>query len=122
MKRHLVVAGKAVGSTALGGFVLYLIATVPTHVHVYWPYWVFLAAVLVGVALYFAGQERSPATDEADATSPPTDHRAGPAVTNQWRLVANVSSEMLQLQNNSMSHPGYTGRPPSIFRHRSASE
>ncbi len=113
MKRHLAVAGKAVGSTALGGLVLYLVATVPTHVHVYWPYWVFLAAVLVGVALYFAGQERSPAADKADTPSSPTGHCAGPAVTNQWRLVANVSGEMLQLQNNSMSHPGYAHRSPT---------
>jgi hypothetical protein len=50
-----------------------------------------------------------------DATAP-----AGPAVTDRWRLTINdVSSEMLQLQNNGMSHPGYTSRaaenvPPSF--------
>ncbi len=61
MKRHLAMAGKAVGGAGLTGTVLYLVATAPTHVHVYWPYWLFLVAVLVGVGLYFIGQERSPA-------------------------------------------------------------
>ena len=113
MKRDLVVAGKAVGGAGLTGAVLYLVATVPTHVRVYWPYWLFLAAVLVGVGLYFAGQERSPASDQdAAPLSPPTGQQAGPAVTDRWRPTINeVSSEMLQLQNNGMSHPGYTSRP-----------
>lgn len=61
VKRHLVMAGKAVGGAGLTGTVLYLVATAPAHVHVYWPYWLFLAAVLVGVVLYFIGQERGPA-------------------------------------------------------------
>jgi hypothetical protein len=61
MRRDLVVAGKAISGAGLTGAVLYLVATVPTHMHVYWPYWLFAAAVVVGVGLYFAGQERSPA-------------------------------------------------------------
>jgi hypothetical protein len=60
-KRDLVVAGRAIGGVGLTGAVLYLVATVPTHVHVYWPYWIFLVGVLGGVALYLAGQERAPA-------------------------------------------------------------
>lgn len=63
-KRDLVVAGKAIGGAGLTGAVLYLVATVPTHVHVYWPYWIFLVGVLGGVALYLAGQERAPAKPE----------------------------------------------------------
>jgi hypothetical protein len=119
MKRDLVVAGKAVGGAGLTGAVLYLVGTVPTHEHVYWPYWVFLAAVVVGVGLYFAGQERRPASHQ-DAAPVPTGQQAGPAVTDRWQLTINqVSSEMLQLQNNSMSHPGYmrrspTDNPPSV--------
>jgi hypothetical protein len=34
MKRDLIVAGKAVGGASLTGAVLYLVATVPTQVHV----------------------------------------------------------------------------------------
>jgi hypothetical protein len=45
-KSDLVVAGKALGGAGLTGAVLYLVATVPTHVHVYWPYWIFLVGVL----------------------------------------------------------------------------
>lgn len=58
-KSDLAVAGKALGGAGLTGAVLYLVATVPTHVHVYWPYWIFLVGVLGGVALYLAGQERA---------------------------------------------------------------
>ena len=106
MKRDLVVAGKAVGGAGLTGAVLYLVATAPTHVHVYWPYWIFLVAVLVGVGLYFAGQERGPAIDRADEPTPLTDHQASPAVTDRWQpTINNVSTGMLQLQNNSISHP-----------------
>jgi hypothetical protein len=113
MKRDLVVAGKALGGAGLTGAVLYLVATVPTHVHVYWPYWLFLAAVLVGVGLYFAGQERSPATDQDDAPPPPTDQQAGPAITDWWRAAMDdVSSGLLQLQSNAVSHPGYMSRSP----------
>lgn len=113
MKRDLVVAGKAVGGAGLTGAVLYLVATVPIHVHVYWPYWLFLAAVLVGVGLYFAGQERSPATDQDDALPPPTDKQAGPAITDWWRAaIDDVSSGLLQLQSNAVSHPGYMSRSP----------
>ena len=37
----------------------------------------------------------------------------GPATTDGWRLTINdVSSDVLQLQNNGMRHPGYTSRPP----------
>jgi len=48
----------------------------------------------------------------------PTD----PATTDRWQLTINdVSSEVLQLQNNGMSHPGYARRssqenPPPSFR------
>ena len=55
-----------------------------------------------------------PAADQAgdvpldEAPSP-----IGPATTDRWRLTINdVSSDVLQLQNNGMSHPGYTSRPP----------
>lgn len=121
MKRDLVVAGKAVGGAGLTGAVLYLVAAAPTHVRVYWPYWIFLAAVLVGIGLYFAGQERGPATDRADEPTPLTDQQASPAVTDRWQpTINNVSTGMLQLQNNSISHPGYMRRlsmgnpPPSV--------
>jgi hypothetical protein len=37
----------------------------------------------------------------------------GLSTTDQWRLTINdVSSEVLQLQNNGMSHPGYMNRAP----------
>ena len=52
MKRDLVVAGKAIGGAGLTGVILYLVATAPTHVHVYWPYWVLVAMILVGVVLF----------------------------------------------------------------------
>jgi hypothetical protein len=121
MKRDLVVAGKAVGGAGLTGAVLYLVATAPTHVHVYWPYEIFLAAVLVGVSLYFAGQERGLTTDPAAAPNPLTDQQASPTVTDRWLpTINNVSTAMLQLQHNSISHPGYMRRlstsnpPPSV--------
>lgn len=44
-KRDLVAVGKAIGGSGLTGAVLYLVATVPTHVHVYWPYWIFLGGL-----------------------------------------------------------------------------
>ena len=113
MKRDLVVAGKAVGGASLTGAVLYLVATAPTHLHVYWPYWLFLGAVLVGIGLYFAGQERSPATDQDDAQPGTTGQKAGPAITDWWRAVIDdVSSGLLQLQSNAVSHPGYMNRSP----------
>jgi hypothetical protein len=111
MKRHLVRAGTAVGGAGLTGCVLYLIATVPENVHVYWPYGVFAAAILAGVSLYLAGQERRPAAEEDDTSSPTANRRAGPAVTNQWRLTTDVSGEMLQLQGNMMNHLAYRRRP-----------
>jgi hypothetical protein len=121
MKRDLVVAGKTVGAAGLTGAVGYLIATAPTHMHVYWPYWVFLAGIVVGVVLCFAGQERPQLAGRGDAPlPPPVDGLASPAITDRWQPTLNgVSSEMLQLQNNGMSHPGYTGRsstnnPPSV--------
>jgi len=64
-----------------------------------------------------------PAADQAEdvalveATNP-TD----PATADRWRLTINdVNSEVLQLQNNGMSHPGYARRssqdnPPPSFR------
>lgn len=58
MKRDVVVAGKAIGGAGLTGAVLYLVATVPVHAHVYWPYWVFLAMIVSGMGLYLAGRER----------------------------------------------------------------
>lgn len=113
MKRDLVVAGKAVGGAGLTGAVLYLVATVPTHVHVYWPYWLLLGAVVVGVGLYFAGQERSPATDQDDAPPSTTDQQAGPAITDWWRAaIDDVNPGLLQLQSNAVSHPGFMNRSP----------
>jgi hypothetical protein len=35
------------------------VGTVPTHVDIYWPYWIFLGGVVVGIVPYYAGQERS---------------------------------------------------------------
>jgi hypothetical protein len=53
---------------------------------------------------------------KAEAAAP-----SGPAITDRWRpTIDDVSSEMIQLQNNSMSHPGYAARssmaspPPSV--------
>jgi hypothetical protein len=119
MKRHLVLAGKAVGGAGLTGAVLYLVASVPAHVHIYWPYWVFLVAIVAGIALYFAGQERSAAAGSTEDPEPASGGQSataaspGPAVTDRWRPTMNgVSSEMLQLQNNVMNHPGYTTRSP----------
>jgi hypothetical protein len=67
MKRHLVLAGKGLSGAGLTGVVLYLVATAPAHVHLFWPYWVFLGMVIVGAVLYLAGQE--PAEGKADHTS-----------------------------------------------------
>ncbi len=95
MKRDLAAAGKALGAASLTGVVAYLIATAPTHVHVYWPYWVFLAGIVVGVALYFAGQERLQLAEQ-DYAPPVDDDLAGPAITDRWQPTLNrVSSEML---------------------------
>jgi hypothetical protein len=58
--------------------------------------------------------------DEANGAADLTAVKSGPAITDRWRLTINdVSSEVLQLQNNSMSHSGYTSRaqenlPPSF--------
>ena len=89
MKRELVVAGKAVGGASLTGAVLYLVATAPTHVHVYWPYWVFLVGIVVGVGLYFAGQERTQPAGPDEASAPPIQHPAGPAVTDRRQPTIN---------------------------------
>ena len=114
-------AGKALGGASLTGAVLYLVATAPTHVHVYWPYWIFLGGLVGGVALYFAGQERTGSADEAVlAQSDELPELAGPAITDRWQSNLNgASSEMLLLQSNGMNHPGYTSRsmadtPPSV--------
>jgi hypothetical protein len=114
MKRHLAPAGKAVAAVSLAGLVSYLVATVPTHVHIYWPYWVLLGGVVVGVGLYFAGQERERKV-RVDAVPPPkVEDITAPAVTDRWQSsLDGVSSEMLQLQNNMMGHPGYARRSPT---------
>ena len=76
MKRHLAAVGTASGAASLTGIVAYPIATAPTHVHVYWLYWVFLAGIVVGVALYFAGQERAQPAKQDDAPPPVDDSLA----------------------------------------------
>ena len=41
----------------------------------------------------------------------------GPAVTDRWTSTSHfVSGDLLQLQNNSMSHPAYMKRSPRIRR------
>jgi hypothetical protein len=57
MKRDLVLAGKYLAGASLTGAIAYLVATAPTHVHVYWPYWVFLASPPN------SGQAANPAAD-----------------------------------------------------------
>jgi len=62
----------------------------------------------------------SPSEDRPEASGPLTPSGTA-AVTDRWQPTINgVSSEMIQLQNNSMNHPGYTARfsmaspPPSV--------
>jgi hypothetical protein len=120
MKRHLALAGKALAAVSLTGLVSYLVATAPTHVHVYWPYWVLSAGVVVGVVLYSAGQERERPIRRKPVPPPKAVDAPAPAFTDRWQSSLNgVSTGVLQLQNNSMSHPGYmrrssTDNPPSV--------
>jgi hypothetical protein len=54
-------------------------------------------------------------TAESTASEEPAANELvpGPAVTNQWRSTNEfISSDLLQLQNNSMSHPAYMSRSP----------
>ena len=59
--------------------------------------------------------DRAEDMTHVDVTSPPDQ-----AMTDRWRLTINdISSEVLQLADNAMSHPGYMGRsaeslPPSV--------
>jgi len=87
MKRHLVPAGTAIGGAGLTGVVLYTVAVVPTHVHVYWPYWAFLAAILAGVVLYLAGQERT-AAQPRDLDLHPVQGEPGGPHPGHLRLIA----------------------------------
>lgn len=113
MKRDLIVAGKAVGWSdrccplprSHRADARACLLAVPLSQQE--------AADQLGVVLYLAGQERNPATGNDDACPPPTGQQTGPAVTDRWQLTSSkVSSQMLQLQNNSISHPGYMRRSP----------
>jgi hypothetical protein len=81
----------------------------------WWPAarWPAVAATTTATELPAADQEEDAAVIGAPKTT-------GPATTDRWRLTINdVSSQVLQLQDNGMSHPGYTSRaaenlPPSF--------
>ena len=79
----------------------------------------FAILLLAGFAVlvsWWRSREPRPAAAVAQPTLPAA------AITDRWRLSINdVSSEVLQLQNNGMSHPGYASRstqenPPPSFR------
>ena len=79
----------------------------------------FAILLLGGLAVLVSGwrsRERRPVAVAAQPNPPAA------AITGRWRLATNaVGSEMLQLQNNGMNHPGYTRRtpqdnPPPSFR------
>jgi hypothetical protein len=81
----------------------------------------FLGLLFTGVRVVWAAwsrrRARSANQPEVSAPTAPSE----PAVTDRWQPTINdVSSEMLQLQNNSMNHPGYMTRsslaspPPSV--------
>lgn len=85
----------------------------------------FLGLLFTGVRVVWAAWRRrsrrptTPAADQPEERSPTVP--SGPAVTDRWQpTITDVSSEMLQLQNNSMNHPGYmtrspmAGPPPSV--------
>ena len=131
MKRDLVVAGKGLAGAGLTGAVLYLVAIAPTHVHLYWPYWIFLAMVLVGIALYLAGHERAPAAPEQPGESDreevadhlaepglvpatPVMATAGPVITDRWRQTSDGGQvpALMNLTQTVMSHPSYGVRQP----------
>jgi hypothetical protein len=128
MKRALVQAGKAVAAGGLTGAILYLIATVPTHTHIYWPYWIFGGMIAAGSGLYVAGQERIRHIKRPPSMAPEHDQEPSlidlvlrPPIFDRWlSAMEGVSSEILQLRNNSLSHPGYALRhsegspPPSV--------
>jgi hypothetical protein len=138
MKRDLVVAGKGLAGAGLTGAVLYLVATAPTHVRLFWPYGIFLAMVLVGVILYLSGQERAPAEpeqsrelDQEEAANHPAEPEllpadpvmaaAGPVITDRWRQTSDGGQvpALMALTHTGLFHPGYGGRqtqdtPPSV--------
>lgn len=138
MKRDLVVAGKGFAGAGLTGAVLYLVATVPAHVRLFWPYGIFLAMVVVGVVSYLAGQEHAPAgseqpgeRDHADdfdriakqelEPNDPAMVLAGPVITDRWRQTSDGGQvpSLMTLTHTVMLHPGYGGRqaedaPPSV--------
>ena len=59
MKRHLVRAGTGIATAGLALIVGYLIATVTSSLHhlPHWPYFLGGGMVIVGILLYFVGQE-----------------------------------------------------------------
>lgn len=139
MKRDLVVAGKAIGGAGLTGVILYLVATAPTRVHVYWPYWILTAMILVGTVLYLLGHDRPaaeaqpagevdldgisglPVVDQAAAAAEVPAVTAGPVITDRWRHTSDGGQvpALMGLTHTVMFHPGYSGRqaqdaPPSV--------
>lgn len=138
MKRDLVVAGKGLAGAGLTGAVLYLVATAPTHVRLFWPYGIFLAMMLLGVFLYLAGRERTPAEPEQPGELDQEEvarHPAGPelvpvdpvmataglVITDRWRQTSDGGQvpALMTLTHTVMFHPGYGRRqtedtPPSV--------
>jgi hypothetical protein len=123
-----------------GAFTTWPVAEAPKSTFPIWPTYVFGGIAAVTLYMCFATiwgwwpSARSAAVTSTTATELLAADQAedvalveatiptGPATTDRWRLTINdVSSEVLQLQNNGMSHPGYARRsslenPPPSFR------
>jgi hypothetical protein len=113
MKRTLDLTGKALAGAGLTGIVLYVVGTATQRSWPVWPYWIFGGMLIVGGALYFAGQRR-PAHDvgavDAEAAEDIVHTRPGPAFTGRWRYTLNgvVAPSLMMMTHKDFSHPGYT--------------
>lgn len=135
MKSHARLGGKYLMGAALTGAVLYLVTTATVHDRPLWPYLILVAAFVIGGVLFLVGQERPTATvvsgdhrgQEARSSRqvPATDPapiRGTQVITDRWRVTndGHQVPTLMQLRNNTMSHPGYTSRvlgenpPPSM--------